>query len=158
MVEDKKRKLEEDEDEEKEAVEEVEMAGKSRLFQPYSNLLYHPDTLIRIPPVITFSFIDLLSFDSLSEVDDQEDSVEGGEKGRDDRVENPKKRHASESAMSAVSGEMAFFFNLEIIHHLIEPCHTLYDAVVHSDMPARMSNQIKSNQIIMFTEYNSYNI
>ena len=48
MVEDKKRKLEDDEEEEKEAVEEVEMAGKSSQFQPYSNLLYHPDTLIRL--------------------------------------------------------------------------------------------------------------
>ena len=89
--------------------------------------------------MITFSFIDLLSYDSLSEGDEQEDSVEGGEKGRDDRVENPKKRHASESAMSATSGELAFFFNLEIIPHLIEPCHSLYDAVVQFDMPARMS-------------------
>ena len=91
MAEDRKRKHGKDEDEEKE-VEEVEMSGKSRQPQPYSNLLFQPDPLIRFPTLIIFSFIDLLSHASLSEGDEKEENVEGGEEGKDEKVLNPSKQ------------------------------------------------------------------
>ena len=132
---DKKRKLEHEEEEEKE-VEEAEMSGKSRQFQPFSILLNLPDPPIRIPSLIT-SIIDLLSYDSLSEGDEQEGNAEGGVEGRDEMAnsEPARKRHASESAMSVNTGELASL--LILVLQLTEPCNNLYDVVVLSDTPAQ---------------------
>lgn len=143
MVEDRKRKLVEEEEEEKE-VEEVEMTGKSRQSQPYSNLLCQSDPHIRLPTLATYSFIDLLSYATLSEGDEQEEIAEGGVEGESEE-EQPRKRHASESAMSAISGELASLLKLVKEPHFTEPHNTPYDAVFHFGTPAKTSNSTVAN-------------